>query len=113
MGIAVEFNPDLCLRAHGTVGRDIAECLPEKLEVDGVYSFFKKGQRNYWLEGEVPLRETRGEGRLSRPVASVLILRAEHRLINGAVWTEGEYKVNGIFDPSDSKIYFEGCERVR
>ena len=113
MGIAVEFNPDLCLRKYGTSGRGLAECLPENLLVDAVHDFLKEGQRNYWLHGNIPLRETKGEGKLSRPVASVLVLRAEHRLINGVVWTEGAYKVNGVFDPEDSQIHFEGYERVR
>ena len=35
MGIQVEFNLDLCLRAFGTKGRAIEECLPEGLEVGG------------------------------------------------------------------------------
>jgi len=113
MGIAVEFNPDLCLRKYGTSGREMVECLPENLLIGAIHGFLKEGQRNYWLHGNIPLRETKGEGRLSRPVASVLILRAEHRLIGGRVWTEGEYKVNGVFDISNPEVHFEGYEEVR
>ncbi len=50
MGIQVEFNPDLALRAFGTEGREWEECLPEELIRGEVYLFLKKGQRNYWLE---------------------------------------------------------------
>ena len=60
MGIQIEFNPDLALRAFGTPNRLKGECLPEKLEQGETYPFLKKGQRNYWFEGEVPLLETKG-----------------------------------------------------
>ena len=52
MGIQIEFNPDLALRKFGTSSRLEEECLPKILEVGKVYQFFKKRQRNYWLEGE-------------------------------------------------------------
>ena len=113
MGIVVEFNPDLCLRKYGTNGRDFMECLPEVLEREWDYPFLKKGQRNYYLEGEILLMETKGDGRLSRPIASVLIMEAKHLLIGGNVWTEGRYKVNEVYDPEDPQIHFEGYARVR
>ena len=62
MGIQVEFNPELCLRHAGTKGRLEEECLPKILEVGGWHYFLKRGHRYYWLEGEIPLRETGGNG---------------------------------------------------
>ena len=44
MGIQIEFNPDLALRAFGTSDRKKEECLPEKLEVGEVYSFLLNGE---------------------------------------------------------------------
>jgi len=113
MGIQVEFNPDLALRAFGTQGRLEEECLPEKLVVEEVYDFLKKGQRNYWLEGEIPLLETKGNQQLSRPLASIKILNATHFLKSGELYTKGEYEVKGVFDLDDSKIYFESYRRIR
>jgi len=37
MGIQVEFNPDLALRAYRTENRIKDECLPEKLEAGHEY----------------------------------------------------------------------------
>jgi len=119
MGIAVEFNPDLALREFGTSGRDLSECLPEILKMGECYDFLKKGQRLYylsddieWVNGEVPLFETRGEGRLSRPLASIKILEATHFLRSGEVWTRGKYEVRDVFDAGDSKINFEAYRRI-
>jgi len=64
MGIQIEFNPDLALREYGTPNRLKNECLPTKLEIEKDYSFLKKGQRNYWLNGEIPLLETKGKYKL-------------------------------------------------
>lgn len=113
MGIQVEFNPDLALRAFGTPERTCEECLPERLEQGASYRFKKIGQRNYWLEGEIPLRETKGNGKLSRPLASVIILEETHRLINSRIYTEGLYKIIEVFDPNDGKIKFDGLERIK
>jgi len=113
MGIQVEFNPDLALRAFGTPGREEEECLPEKLEVGRVYSFLKKGQRNYWIEGEVPLLETKGNQDLSRPLASIVILEATHFLRNGDVWTKGHYEVREVYDCDDPRIHFEGYKKLK
>ncbi len=63
MGIKVEFNPDLVLRDISEFkngNRKIEECISENLEKGKVYSFLKKDQRNYWLFGEIPLVETKG-----------------------------------------------------
>ena len=78
MGIVIEFNPDLALRSYGSKGRHPEECLPKKIERGGIYKFLKQGQRNYWLEGAIPLCTTEGNGRLSRPLAAISILEAKH-----------------------------------
>ena len=113
MGIQVEFNPDLALRKSGTSGRTLDECVPENLEAGKTYAFLKKGQRNYWLQGEIPLLITEGEGRLSRPVASIRIIEARHRLMNGEVWTDGRYEVMEVFNPESPEIHFESYKRVK
>jgi len=114
MGIQVEFNPDLALRniAESKNGnRKIEECIPENLEVGKIYPFLKEGQRNYWLDGEMPLVETKGNQNLSRPKASILILEATHFKENGKIYTKGRYKVMGIFN--DDKIHFEGFNKLK
>ena len=114
MGIKVEFNPDLALRnikRFKEGKRRLEECIPENLKANEVYKFLKEGQRNYWLEGEVPLVETKGRGRLSRPLASVTILDVTHFVEDDFVYTSGRYLVNEVFDPKDSTIHFEGYTR--
>ena len=113
MGIQVEFNPDLALRKFGTEGRRKEECLPEKLVAGRVYDFIKKGQRNYWLEGEIPLVETNGNQVLSRPLASIRIIKAEHYLENDRPYTRGYYQINEVFNMDDDTIQFEGFQRRR
>jgi len=110
MGIQVEFNPDLALRKHGTEGRESDECLPAKLEAGDIHRFMKKGQRNYWLEGEIPLLITK-DGKLSKPIASIRIVNATHYLQGKEVYTRGLYKVVEFFD--DNKIHFKGFARIR
>ncbi len=111
MGIQVEFNPDLALRTFGAEGRLKSECLPEKLEVGKSYNFLKEGQRNYWLEGEIPLRITEGHQKLSRPIASIRILYAMHLMENNMLYTQGEYEVREVFDINDKSIHFEGMDK--
>lgn len=114
MGIQVEFNPDLALRNISEFkkgNRKLEECIPKNLEVGNVYEFLKHDQRNYWLFGEIPLLETKGEGVLSRPKASIIILEATHILIDKKIYTKGKYKVVNVF--SDDKIHFEGFEIVK
>ncbi|MCK4634275.1 MAG: hypothetical protein KAT37_00195 [Candidatus Aenigmarchaeota archaeon] len=115
MGIKTEYNPDLALRDISEFkkgNRKKEECIPENLEHGQVHEFLKKGQRNYWLEGEIPLLETKGNQQLSRSLASIIILEATHFLLNGEIWTKGKYKVVGVFDPTDSKIHFDGFAKV-
>lgn len=114
MGIQVEFNPDLALRKFNAsrTGRKLEECLPQKLEVGRTYDFLKEGQRLYWLEGEIPLRETKGNGKISRPIASVIISEATHFRADNKNWTAGKYEVKEVIDPLDSKIRFEGYTKL-
>lgn len=113
MGIKVEFNPDLALRDISEFKggrRKVEECIPESLEAGKIYDFLKKDQRNYWLRGEIPLIETKGGEKLSRPRASIQILEATHFLADGEVWTRGKFKVIEVFE--DNGIKFEGLWRV-
>jgi hypothetical protein len=93
MGIQVEFNPDLALRDISEFkngNRKKEECIPEKIEEGKIYNFLKKDQRNYWLFGEVPLLQTKGNDILSRPRASIVILEATHFFVQGVtldIWT--------------------------
>jgi hypothetical protein len=113
MGIKVEFNPDLALRhiSEFKAGRrQKEECIPDNLEVGKIYDFLKSDQRNYWLLGEIPLLETKGDAVLSRPIASVIILEATHFNKDGDIFTKGKYKVIEVF--KDSDIHFESYARV-
>ena len=113
MGVKVEFNPDLALRDISEFkngNRKEEECIPEDIEVGKIYPFLKEGQRNYWLEGEIPLIETKGNQILSRPKASILILEATHFINNGRLYTKGTYKVVEVFN--DDKIHFDGFTKI-
>ena len=113
MGIKVEFNPDLALRNISEFkngNRKKEECIPEDIKADGIYSFLKEGQRNYWLEGEIPLLETKGSSILSRPKASIIILETIHFLDNGQTYTKGKYKIAELFN--DSKVHFDGFTKI-
>jgi len=114
MGITAEFNPDLALRnweQFKCYNCRKEECIPEKLEVGKEYDFLKTGQRLYWLEGEVPLCETKGGGKLSSPKASVIITEVRHLIEEGKLCTRGKYKVIEVF--SDGKVHFDGWARVK
>jgi hypothetical protein len=122
MGIQVEFNPDLALRdiAELKAGRrKIEECIPDPLEKGKIYEFLKKGQRLYffsddefWRKGEVSLAQAYGDGRCSRPLASIKFLEVTHFLDNGEVWSKGKYQVMDIFDINDPAIHFEVTKRI-
>ena len=114
MGIQIEFNPDLALRHidhYHRRERTLEECIPENLVVGTSYAFLKKGQRNYWLLGEIPLVQTEGEGKLSRPLASIVMQEVRHFLKGKEVYTRGSYQVKAIFDPADETVHFESWER--
>ncbi|MCX6719949.1 MAG: hypothetical protein NTV36_02470 [Candidatus Staskawiczbacteria bacterium] len=114
MGIAVEFNPDLALRNISEFKnnkRKIEECIQEPLEEGKVYDFLKKEQRLYWLNGELPLIETKGDGVLSDPIASIVILEVTHFKENGEIFTKGKYKVIKIIP--NGEIYFNGHGLVK
>jgi len=109
MGIQVEFNPDLALRNYSEFengNRKEEECIPKKLKEGEVYDFLKKDLRNYWLTGEIPLLETKGNQELSSPIASIIILEATHTLINNKPFTKGKYKVIAL----DAK--FESYKKI-
>ncbi|HLC32086.1 MAG TPA: hypothetical protein VJK51_05450 [Candidatus Nanoarchaeia archaeon] len=108
MGIQIEFNPDLALRAYNTEGREADECLPQKLEKSHIYPFLKEGQRVYWFGGEILLVETTGNQQLSRPLAAIRIPEATHFTNHTEVYTKGKYVVTEVYDTTDPKIHFEG-----
>ena len=113
MGIKVEFNPDLALRdisefKNGNIKSE--ECIPEDIKVGETYPFLKEGQRNYYIEGEIPLLETKGNQVLSLPKASIVILEATHFFENGKTFTKGLYKVIEVF--SDTSIHFNAFTKI-
>lgn len=113
MGIKVEFNPDLALRdisEYKKGNREIEECIPESIKEGEVYNFLKKDQRNYWLFGEIPLVETKGGEKLSRPKASIIILEVTHFIENGEIYTRGRYRTVEVF--KDAEIKFECFDRT-
>lgn len=113
MGIQVEFNPDLALRNISEFEqgkRKIEECIPNPLKEGVIYDFLKLGQRCYWLHGELPLLETKGNGNLSKPKASIIILEAGHFLDNGQIFTKGKYKVIKII--GEGEVYFNGINKI-
>jgi len=109
MGIQVEFNPDLALRNifhHYDKARSLEECIPKDLEAGKTYDFLKEGQRNYWLMGEIPLLQTEGEGKVSRPLASIVILESTHFIKDNKIYTKGKYEVKEVFNPYDKMYVF-------
>lgn len=113
MGIQVEFNPDLALRSYDkfTKGeRSSEECIPEKIETGKTYEFLKEGQRNYWLDGELPLLVTEGDGKLSLPIASIIILEVTQFNDGGKIYTRGKYSVKEVF--TDSLPHFNGYKKL-
>lgn len=113
MGISVEFNPDLALRnikEYKNGNRRKEECIPADLKKGKIYNFLKSGQRNYWLDGELPLLETKGNAKLSRPKASILIQEVTHFKDKIGTWTKGKYKIVEVFN--DDEIKFESYARV-
>lgn len=113
MGIKVEFNPDLALRDISEFkngNREKEECIPENIEAGKIYDFLKKEQRNYWLFGEIPLIETKGNENLSRPRASIIILEATHFIKNNSIYIKGTYKVIEVI--KNNEIHFECFDRI-
>ena len=113
MGIRVEYNPDLALRnisEFDNGSRKEEECIPDPLEKGKIYDFLKREQRLFWLQGEIPLLETKGNQQLSLPIASIIILEATHILIIGEVWTKGKYKVTEVF--KDKELHFNGFAKI-
>lgn len=113
MGIIAEYNPELCLREFNTPEKLSDECLPEKLEPNKIYKFLKKGQRHYWLEGEIALRITNGNKQISKPVASIIILESTHFIKNNELWTKGTYNVIETYNLNDLTIHFETTSKIK
>ena len=91
MGIVVEFNPELALRKAETLGKIKEECIPENLSEGETYYFLKEGQRNYWLNGEIALCETKGDGIVSKPLGYIKIIEETHFMNKDKVFTKGKY----------------------
>jgi len=123
MGIAVEFNPDLALRDYSEFennNRQKEECIPKELKKGEIHEFLKKGTRVYWLNndpnwsyGEMPLMKTKGDGQLSKPIASIKIIEVTHFLLNDEPHTKGKYKIIEVFDENNPKINFEAYKRIK
>lgn len=115
MGIKTEYNPDLALRNNIEFvkgNKKKYECIPESLKKGQVHKFLKKGQRVFWIEGEIPLLETKGNQQLSKPIASIKILEATHFILNGKTWTKGKYNIVEVFDMNEEKIHFDGFTKI-
>jgi hypothetical protein len=113
MGIQIEFNPDLALRNISEFKegkRKMEECIPAPLIEGQVYDFLKKEQRCYYLHGEIPLLETKGNQNLSKPKASVIILEAVHFAKDGQIFTKGKYKIVKII--KEGEVYFNGFNKI-
>jgi len=115
MGITTEYNPDLVLRdilEFGKGARKRQECILENLLTEDVHEFLKNGQRNYWLEVEIPLLETNGNSELSRPVASIIIMESPHFIQEGKVWTKGKYTLTDFPELDDNEQYHVFAHRT-
>jgi hypothetical protein len=115
MGIQVEYNPDLALRNIEELRagrRKEEECIPGDLQPGQTHDFLKAGHRNYYLEGEIPLLETKGNQELSKPLASIVILESTHFLREGKPFTRGKFKVVEVFSPDSGKVEFNGFFRA-
>jgi len=110
MSITAEFCPEICLREFQTPNREPEECIPENLEANKVYDFLKKDQRNYWMYNDIALTETKGNGIVSGPKASVVLLEATHFVKDNKVFTSGKYQVMEVYN--DDAIHFESCNKV-
>lgn len=115
MGIQVEFNPDLALRnisEFDNGNRKEEECIPRNLKKGEIHNFLKKGQRNYWIEGEIPLLETKGNQKLSRPLASITLLEVIHFMKDEQIYTKGRYIINEVYNINNPEIHFEGMNKI-
>lgn len=75
MGLELEVNSALALRAWGTEGRSREETVPEKLTLEGFYDFKKLGYRVYPLKKTLPLVITEGDCNFIKIVGLVEIRR--------------------------------------
>lgn len=98
MGVKVEFNQELTLRAYGTENRRPDECLPLELRAGRIHPFFKEGQRIYCVGTTLDLHETKGNQQVSHPLAKIVIRELTHISEGGLVWTRGQYEVKEVYD---------------
>ena len=77
-----------------------------RLDVGASHGFRKEGQRNYWLDGVVPLYETEGNGNFSLPLAAIEIIEVKHRKEEDCIWTTGKYRI--IERCKENRFYFNG-----
>lgn len=99
-GFAIEYNTVLALRKFGSLEKESPACLPEKLEIEKSYKFWKRGYRVYSLGQEIPLVETDGEQRLSSPIATIEITETTQKILIGVLpqhmYTKGKYQVKKV-----------------
>ena len=103
-GVEIELNKELHLRAHGSSERKAEECLPEFLREGNTHDLLKKGQRNYHMVGDIPLKEV-GVG--EEVLASVRITKAIHCLYEGDIWTKGSYRIVNINSRGKRTVSFD------
>ncbi len=93
MGLEVEFNSILALRAWGTEERDRDETIPDSLTLEGFYNFQKSGYRVYPLNKPIPLVITEGDGNFIKIVGLAEIKRLKVEMgSNGKLLTTGTFK---------------------
>lgn len=113
MSIKLEVSSDLALRNYSKIkeeGRLPEECIPENIKEGEIYGFLKRGQRDFWMDGEVALVETKGGEILSEPKASIIFLEITHFRKGNETWTKGKYKV--VKAIKNNEVYFSGCMPV-
>ena len=85
------------------------ECLPENPEIGKAYPFLKRGQRSFWMSGEVPIVQTDGK-EISRPIGSIRIIETAQFIDSDQINTRGFYRFVEIFN--DKTVHFEGLEKI-
>lgn len=114
MSINIRFAPDLVLRdfsEHLSGNKKDEECVPKSMKSGQVYSFLKLGQRVYWLDGEQPLLKKSVDGKISPPIASVVVLEYTHFKEREQIWTKGKYRIVKVL--KNGEIYFNGCDPIK
>lgn len=103
MGIKVEFNTDLTLRAHGTEDRSRIECLPKVLKKGDTYRFLKEEQRIYNIEDKIPLKETTGNQQVSQTLVEITIIELTHFIHDKKPYTKVFYRIIETYPEGEKK----------